>query len=73
MARARSKAGRWLVADESFIECAPGDSVSDLAEPGLIVLRSFGKFYGLAGVRLGFMLAAPELIRRLRALQGDWP
>ena len=73
MARARSKAGRWLVADESFIECAPGDSVSDLVEPGLIVLRSFGKFYGLAGVRLGFMLAAPELIRRLRAFQGDWP
>ncbi len=73
MARARSKAGRWLVVDESFIECAPDDSVSDLAEPGLIVLRSFGKFYGLAGVRLGFMLAAPELIRRLRALQGDWP
>lgn len=73
MARARSAAGRWLVVDESFIECAPDDSVSDLAEPGLIVLRSFGKFYGLAGVRLGFMLAAPDLISRLRALLGDWP
>lgn len=73
MARERSAAGRWLVVDESFIECAPGDSVSDLAEPGLIVLRSFGKFYGLAGVRLGFMLAAPGLIARLRALLGDWP
>lgn len=73
MARARSAAGRWLVVDESFIECAPGDSVSDLVEPGLIVLRSFGKFYGLAGVRLGFMLAQPDLIRRLRALLGDWP
>ena len=73
MARARSAAGRWLVVDESFIECAPGDSVSDLAEPGLIVLRSFGKFYGLAGVRLGFMLAAPERLLHLRALLGDWP
>lgn len=73
MARERSAAGRWLVVDESFIECTPGDSVSDLAEPGLIVLRSFGKFYGLAGVRLGFMLAAPGLIARLRALLGDWP
>ncbi len=73
MARERSAAGRWLVVDESFIECAPGDSVSDLVEPGLIVLRSFGKFYGLAGVRLGFMLAAPGLIARLRALLGDWP
>ena len=73
MARERSAAGRWLVVDESFIECAPGDSVSDIDAPGLIVLRSFGKFYGLAGVRLGFMLAAPELILRLRALLGDWP
>ena len=73
MARERSAAGRWLVVDESFIECTPGDSVSDLAEPGLIVLRSFGKFYGLAGVRLGFMLAAPDLIQRLRDLLGDWP
>jgi cobalamin biosynthetic protein CobC len=73
VARERSAAGRWLVVDESFIECAPGDSVSDLVEPGLIVLRSFGKFYGLAGVRLGFMLAAPDLIAHLRALLGDWP
>ncbi|MFK0299528.1 threonine-phosphate decarboxylase CobD [Brevundimonas sp. NPDC090276] len=73
MARARSAEGRWLVVDESFIECAPGDSVSDVVEPGLIVLRSFGKFYGLAGVRLGFMLAAPDLGLRLRALLGDWP
>lgn len=73
MARERSAAGRWLVVDESFIECAPLDSVSDLAEPGLIVLRSFGKFYGLAGARLGFMIAEPDLIVRLRALLGDWP
>lgn len=73
IAQERSRAGQWLIVDESFIECAPEDSVSDLTAPGLIVLRSFGKFYGLAGVRLGFMLAAPELIRRLRALQGDWP
>lgn len=73
IAQERSRAGQWLIVDESFIECAPEDSVSDLSAPGLIVLRSFGKFYGLAGVRLGFMLAGPELIRRLRALQGDWP
>ncbi|WP_436358004.1 threonine-phosphate decarboxylase CobD [Brevundimonas sp. CEF1] len=73
MARARSAVGRWLVVDESFIECAPDDSVSDVVEPGLIVLRSFGKFYGLAGVRLGFMLAAPDLVQHLRALLGDWP
>lgn len=73
MARSRSATGRWLVVDESFIECAPGESVSDVVEPSLVVLRSFGKFYGLAGVRLGFMLAAPDLIGRLRGLLGDWP
>lgn len=73
MARERSAAGRWLVVDESFIECAPDDSVSDVVESGLIVLRSFGKFYGLAGVRLGFMIAAPDMIGRLRAMLGDWP
>ena len=73
MARARSAEGRWLVVDESFIECAPDQSVSDAAEPALIILRSFGKFYGLAGVRLGFMLAAPALVLRLRELLGDWP
>jgi len=73
MARRRSAEGRWLVVDESFIECTPDDSVSDVVEPGLIVLRSFGKFYGLAGVRLGFMLAAPDLVQHLRALLGDWP
>ena len=72
MARERSAAGRWLVVDESFIECAPDDSVSDLAEPGLIVLRSFGKFYGLAGLRLGFALGAEVDIARLAAMAGPW-
>jgi cobalamin biosynthetic protein CobC len=39
----------------------------------MIALRSFGKFYGLAGVRLGFVIAAPALAARLRRLLGDWP
>lgn len=73
LARQRSLKNRWLIVDESFIETTPEASVSDLTDPGLIVLRSFGKFYGLAGVRLGFMIAAPNLIEGLRGLQGDWP
>ncbi len=73
LARERSLKSRWLIIDESFIETTPEASVSDLTDPGLIVLRSFGKFYGLAGVRLGFMIAAPNLIEGLRGLQGDWP
>ena len=38
-----------------------------------MVLRSCGKFFGLAGVRLGFVMAAPEILARLRDLLGDWP
>jgi cobalamin biosynthetic protein CobC len=38
-----------------------------------VVLRSFGKFYGLAGVRLGFVIAAEAIIARIRGLIGDWP
>ncbi len=39
----------------------------------LIVLRSFGKFYGLAGLRLGFALCPPDLTGRLRDMIGPWP
>lgn len=73
LARSRSLAGRWLIVDESFVETSPEVSVADLVEPSLVVLRSFGKFYGLAGLRLGFLIAPPAVIDRLRALQGDWP
>jgi cobalamin biosynthetic protein CobC len=62
--------GRWLVVDEAFVETMPGLSVADLALERLVVLRSFGKFYGLAGLRLGFVVADPGLVGRLRARQG---
>lgn len=68
-----ARVGR-LVVDESFVETAPALSVADRAgENGLLVLRSFGKFYGLAGVRLGFALGGEEDIARLSALAGPWP
>ena len=50
--------GGWLVVDEAFIDVTPDLSLASHADQvGLIVLRSFGKFFGLAGVRLGFVLA----------------
>jgi cobalamin biosynthesis protein CobC len=65
--------GRWLVVDESFAEPTPECSVAPWAGGRLLVLRSFGKFYGLAGLRLGFLLGDPDILSRARALQGDWP
>lgn len=64
--------GGWLVVDESFVETTPRLSLASDLPPGLIVLRSFGKFYGLPGVRLGFVLAEPGLAARVRAWFGDW-
>lgn len=67
----------YLVVDEAFADVEPGCSVSAVAGngryPRLVVLRSFGKFYGLAGVRLGFVVGAPSVIARFRELLGDWP
>lgn len=65
--------GGWLIVDEAFVETAPELSVAERAGAGLIVLRSFGKFYGLAGVRLGFVVADSNLIIALRSVFGDWP
>ena len=67
-----------LVVDESFIDLTPEHSLcpymgdSEVAREGLVVLRSFGKFYGLAGVRLGFAVTGPETARRLRGMLGPW-
>ncbi|WP_116810797.1 threonine-phosphate decarboxylase CobD [Steroidobacter cummioxidans] len=66
-----------LIVDEAFGELEPQHSVASLAgtnrAPRMIVLRSFGKFYGLAGVRLGFVIASPAIATQLRRLLGDWP
>lgn len=65
--------GGWLVVDEAFIDNTPGLSLcGHVDRPGLIVLRSFGKFFGLAGVRLGFVMAAPALLQALAELLGPW-
>ncbi|MGB3317141.1 MAG: threonine-phosphate decarboxylase CobD [Albidovulum sp.] len=68
-----SQVGR-LVVDESFADPYPGMSVASSAgQNGMFVLRSFGKFYGLAGVRLGFVLGASDDIAALSDMAGPWP
>lgn len=67
------KRGGFLVVDEAFADLCPAKSVAvAVGRPGLFVLRSFGKFYGLAGLRLGFLLAASEKIVKIKATQGAW-
>jgi len=65
--------GGFLVVDEAFADADPEISVARHAgKPGLVVLRSLGKFYGLAGLRLGFALTTAEFAARLAAALGPW-
>jgi cobalamin biosynthetic protein CobC len=66
--------GPAAIVDESFADVTSGASmVAEAARPGVVVLKSFGKFWGLAGLRLGFAIASPEMAARLRAALGPWP
>jgi len=65
--------GGWLVVDEAFGDTAPELSVAAYAgQPGLVVLRSVGKFFGLAGLRLGFVAAEGSLLAALADVLGPW-
>ncbi|GAA5074064.1 threonine-phosphate decarboxylase CobD [Lysobacter panacisoli] len=65
--------GGWLVVDEAFIDADPTESLSgDSRREGLIVLRSAGKFFGLAGARAGFVCAAPSVLQDLQERLGPW-
>ena len=68
-------AGGWMIVDEAFADVTPDISLAgDVdCEGRLIVMRSFGKFFGLAGVRLGFMIAPRRIVAALRHFLGDWP
>jgi cobalamin biosynthetic protein CobC len=63
-----------LVVDEAFMDVGAGglSLASEVGCGNIVVLRSFGKFFGLAGLRLGFALASPEIAARLRAGLGPW-
>jgi histidinol-phosphate aminotransferase len=71
--RALTRPGRLLVVDEAFLDAVPGEAES-LADgvPGVAVLRSLTKTWGLAGLRAGYVLAAPDVVERLRAVQVPW-
>lgn len=65
--------GGWLVVDEAFIDVSPQDSLAPHADrPNLVVLRSLGKFFGLAGARVGFVFAAKPLREALAEHLGPW-
>jgi cobalamin biosynthesis protein CobC len=74
LAEEKQRHGGLLVVDEAFADVGPaGLSLGpEVGRGNLVVLRSFGKFHGLAGLRLGFALAAPEIAARLRATLGPW-
>jgi cobalamin biosynthetic protein CobC len=65
--------GGWLLVDEAFADVDPAIGASALCEKlPVVILRSFGKFYGLGGLRLGFAIAAPALIERIATALGSW-
>ncbi|MET8826160.1 Rv2231c family pyridoxal phosphate-dependent protein CobC [Streptomyces sp. NPDC004610] len=73
---ALARPGRTLVVDEAFMDAVPGEreSLADRTDvPGLVVLRSLTKTWGLAGLRIGYVLAPPETVAALERVQPLWP
>ncbi len=64
--------GGLLVVDEAFCDFTPEASLIPALPPATLVLRSFGKTYGLAGVRLGFAIGEADLVSALRDAMGPW-
>lgn len=71
----RALSGGRLVVDEAFAEFSETELsvVPAMPQPGLMVLRSFGKAYGLAGMRLGFLIAEPDVVGQVEDALGPWP
>ncbi|MDR3445119.1 MULTISPECIES: threonine-phosphate decarboxylase CobD [unclassified Dyella] len=71
--QALASRGGWLIVDEAFMDATPGESLcGETWREGLVVLRSAGKFFGMAGARAGFVAAQPELLEALRDRLGPW-
>ncbi|MCQ4083417.1 Rv2231c family pyridoxal phosphate-dependent protein CobC [Streptomyces sp. RB6PN25] len=71
-----ARPGRLLVVDEAFMDAVPGEAESLAGRrdvPGLVVLRSLTKTWGLAGLRIGYVLTAPETVASLQRSQPLWP
>ncbi|MEU4192695.1 Rv2231c family pyridoxal phosphate-dependent protein CobC [Kribbella sp. NPDC026611] len=73
--RELARPGRILLVDEAFMDAVPGEpeSLAAASIPGLVVIRSLTKTWGLAGLRIGYVLAAPSLIEQMAAVQPHWP
>lgn len=73
IARTLSERGGFLVVDEAFADVVPGASLlPHIQDENIVVLRSFGKFFGLAGLRLGFLAGAQEITSKMAALLESW-
>lgn len=72
--RALVRPGRLVVVDEAFLDAVPGETESLAGEaiPGVVVIRSLTKTWGIAGLRAGYVLAEPAVVERLRAVQPPW-
>jgi cobalamin biosynthetic protein CobC len=69
-----ARRGGVLIVDEAFADFdGESESLAPVLPAGAVVLRSFGKSFGLAGLRLGFAIAPPEIVLLLRAHLGEWP
>lgn len=70
-----ARPGRVIVVDEAFMDAVPGEaqSLADRRAPDMIVFRSLTKTFGLAGLRVGYALASPELLARLSTGRPNWP
>ena len=63
----------WLIVDEAFMDCTPERSIlPESHSNNLIVLRSIGKFFGLAGIRVGFVNAQQNILDKLNQALGPW-
>jgi cobalamin biosynthetic protein CobC len=73
--RRQTDNGGWLVLDEAYADCRSEWSMADRVDDAqrLIIFRSFGKFFGLAGLRLGFMIGPQAIVTRFRERLGSWP
>jgi histidinol-phosphate aminotransferase len=65
--------GRVVVVDEAFADCVPGETQSLAGRPGVIVVRSLTKTWGLAGLRVGYVVADASTVELLRTAQPHWP
>jgi cobalamin biosynthetic protein CobC len=72
LARTLHQRGGWLIIDEAFADFDTDETLVPFLPENAIILRSFGKTYGLAGLRLGFAVAAKRIAKKLRMALGPW-